>query len=50
MLEKVDLFGKGISLNFKGQEAAKTKLGGLLSLILTVFMLFYSCYTFAILV
>jgi hypothetical protein len=50
MLERVDLFGKGISLKFKGQEVVRSKFGGLLSLILMVFMLFYGGYTFVIMV
>jgi len=46
MLEKIDLFGKGISLNFKGREAYTTKVGGLLSLLLIVYMVSYGCFTF----
>jgi hypothetical protein len=38
-MEKLDLFGKGISVNFKGSETYRSKLGGLLSLMLVVFIL-----------
>jgi hypothetical protein len=38
-MEKFDLFGKSISANFRGEEKYKTKVGGLLSILLATFIL-----------
>ena len=42
MLEKLDLYGKVIKLNFKGKDSYKTKVGGLLSLLLITGMTAYA--------
>ena len=42
MLEKFDQNGKAITLNFKGEDTYKTKVGGLLSLLLMIGMLYYA--------
>ena len=41
LLKKFDIFGQPVSIGFKGRSTHKTKLGGLVSVILTVVVLVY---------
>jgi hypothetical protein len=43
-MEKLDLFGKGVSVNFKGNETYRTKVGGLISLILVLSILLFASF------
>ena len=47
MLEKLDLYGKAIKLNFKGEDTYKTKVGGLMSLLLVTSMIGYAISRFS---
>lgn len=42
MLEKFDRYGNAITLNFKGENTYKTKVGGLISVLLMTVMTAYA--------
>ena len=44
MVKRFDQYGKAITLNFKGEDSFKTKVGGLMSLLLIVGMLGFAIY------
>ena len=44
MIERQDLFGEHISLNYQGRDAYKTCPGGLMSCFFNVFMLLFIIY------
>ena len=50
MLEKFDLYGQKINLKFKGSDTYKTKVGGVLSLLLIASMTAYAISKFIVLV
>jgi hypothetical protein len=50
MLEKLDRYGKAITLNFKGENTYKTKVGGLLSVLLMTVMAAYAIVKMVILI
>jgi hypothetical protein len=50
MLKKFDQFGKAITLNFKGEETFKTKVGGLLSILLFVAINAFAIWKFVVMI
>ena len=44
MIQRFDSYGKAITVNFKGEPTYKTKVGGLLSLLLNIGIIAYGCF------
>jgi hypothetical protein len=50
MIQRFDSYGTPITVNFKGESKFKTKVGGLLSLLLNVGIVVFGCFKLSALV